>query len=310
MRDIGIIYEGRDIYPDISVAAIWHDMYAEGRADTLTLKLNDTRRLWDVWKPEPGDALTVTSGSATTGLMHVEGILPESGAFTLRASSVPQSAKTRRSKSWENVRLLQLAAEIAGNHGMAFAQYGVTDRLYAYVEQPDMPDLAFLQERAVLESAAFLVFDGRLVLYDEPYLEGQSPKGVVTIGRDTDFTYRDDEARRYGACEAVNGGITGFFAAPGGVANKTLRRVLPVQFSSDGEAGRFARGLLRNANKNTAGGTIELLWLASEYAAGSVAEVKTDGAASFDGQAFISRLRLDYVRERSKIFFRKPLEGY
>jgi hypothetical protein len=309
MRDIKIIYEGRDIYPDISVAAIWHDMFAGGRADTVNIRMNDTRRLWDAWRPRPGDTLTVSLKGATTGLMHVEGVFPGAGVYTLRAFSAPQSVKAKRSKSWEDVRLFQLAEEIASRHGLVFEQYGATDRLYAYARQRDASDFEFLQERAVLESASFIVFDGRLILYDEPFLEKQAAKGTITVDRGTRFTYKDDETGRYGACEVLNGGITGRFTAPEG-GGKTLRRVLPLRFSSGGEAGRFARGLLRHANKNAAGGAVELPRLAAEYAAGSVMTVETEGAGSFNGAAFISRLRLDYVRELSKIFFRKPLEGY
>jgi hypothetical protein len=310
LRDIQVFYEGRDIYPDISATAIWHDMYAEGRADTLSLRLNDTRRLWDAWQPRPGDSLAVAGGGASTGLMHIEGVFPESGAVTLRASSVPQSAKARRSKSWADVRLLQLAEETAALHGLGFAHYGVADRLYPFVEQLDMTDFEFLQGRAVLEGAAFLVFDGTLVLYDERYLEAGAPAGAVAVGRDMDFAYRDGAARLYGACEVTNGAVSGSFVAPGGGARGTLRRVLPLAISDIGEADRFARGLLRAANKNAAGGSVVLLRLAAEFAAGSVAALSTVGAAAFDGRAFVSHLRFDYVGERSKLFFRRPLEGY
>ena len=41
-----ILYEGVDIYPDISVHRCYHDMYAEKQSDELLLKLNDTRELW------------------------------------------------------------------------------------------------------------------------------------------------------------------------------------------------------------------------------------------------------------------------
>ena len=36
-----ILYEGVDIYPDISVHRCYHDMYAEKQSDELLLKLND-----------------------------------------------------------------------------------------------------------------------------------------------------------------------------------------------------------------------------------------------------------------------------
>ena len=47
-----ILYEGVDIYPDISVHRCYHDMYADKQSDELLLKLNDTRELWDRWSPK------------------------------------------------------------------------------------------------------------------------------------------------------------------------------------------------------------------------------------------------------------------
>lgn len=112
-----ILYEGVDIYPDVSVHRCYHDMYAEKQSDELLLKLNDTRELWDSWNPKKGDTIAIEDGAAKTGKMFVESVVPESGIITLRAYSVPQSAKDKRSKSWEKVKFLQLAQEIAGRHG-------------------------------------------------------------------------------------------------------------------------------------------------------------------------------------------------
>ena len=108
-----ILYEGVDIYPDISVHRCYHDMYAEKQSDELLLKLNDTRELWDSWNPKKGDTIAIEDGAAKTGKMFVESVVPESGIITLRAYSIPQSAKDKRSKSWEKVKFLQLAQEIA-----------------------------------------------------------------------------------------------------------------------------------------------------------------------------------------------------
>ena len=59
--------------------------------------------------------------------------------------------------------------------------------------------------------------------------------------------------------------------------------------------------------------TVATLWtgtLLREYAAGSVVTLSTEGVASWDGTAFVSRIRHDYVKTRSKLYLRKPLEGY
>ena len=142
-----ILYEGVDIYPDVSVHRCYHDMYAEKQSDELLLKLNDTRELWDSWNPKKGDTIAIEDGAAKTGKMFVESVVPESGIITLRAYSVPQSAKDKRSKSWEKVKFLQLAQEIAGRHGLTLETFGITDQTYDYVEQNNLADFAFFQNR-------------------------------------------------------------------------------------------------------------------------------------------------------------------
>ena len=304
-----ILYEGVDIYPDISVHRCYHDMYAEKQSDELLLKLNDTRELWDSWNPKKGDTIAIEDGAAKTGKMFVESVVPESGIITLRAYSVPQSAKDKRSKSWEKVKFLQLAQEIASRHGLTLETYGITDQTYDYVEQNNLADFAFFQNRCTLEGAAFLVYDGKLVVYDEAYMESQQPVDTITITPANDFEYRDEGANAYGSAEAVNGGLTGTFAAPNG-GDKVLRRILPFCMTDQSEADRFAKGLLRDANKNATVGTLWTGSLLRDYAAGSVVTLATEGVKSWDGTAFISRIRHDYVKTRSKLYLRKPLEGY
>lgn len=304
-----ILYEGTDIYPEISVNRCYHDMYGEKQSDELLLRLNDTRQLWDVWSPKKGDTIALEDGAAKTGKMFVESVVPESGLVTLRAYSMPQSVKDKRSKSWEKVKFLQLAQEIAGRHGLTLETYGITDQLYDYVEQNNLPDFAFFQTRCTLEGAAFLVYDGKMVVYDEAYMEGQAPADTITITPASTFEYRDQGADAYGSAEVVNGGLTGSFTAPAG-GDKLLRKVIPFRMSDQSEADRFAKGILRDANK---GATVATLWTSSllrNYAAGSVVTLTTEGVKSWDGPAFISRIRHDYVKTRSKLYLRRPLEGY
>jgi len=153
------------------------------------------------------------------------------------------------------------------------------------------------------------VYDGKLVVYDEAYMESQQPVDTITITPANDFEYRDEGTNAYGSAEAVNGGLTGTFAAPNG-GDKVLRRILPFRMTDQSEADRFAKGLLRDANKNATVGTLWTGSLLRDYAAGSVVTLATEGVKSWDGTAFISRIRHDYVKTRSKLYLRKPLEGY
>ena len=95
-----IIYEGTDIYPEISVHRCYHDMYADKQSDELLLKLNDTRELWDRWSPKKGDTIAVEDGAAKTGKMFVESVVPESGLITLptRPRNPPRTRGASRGK--------------------------------------------------------------------------------------------------------------------------------------------------------------------------------------------------------------------
>lgn len=309
VRTVKVIYEGVDIYPKISVNRCYHDMYAEKQSDELLLKLNDTRELWDKWSPKQGDRIAIEDGAAKTGQMFIESVVPESGMVTLRAYSMPQSSKDKRSKSWERVKFLQLVQEISDRHGLTLETYGIVDQIYDYVEQNNLSDFAFLQMRCTLEAAAFLVYDGKLVVYNEPYMESQTPIDTIRITSVNEFEYQNEATKAYGHSEINNGDLTGIFAAPSG-NEKTLKKILPFRLTDQAEADRFAKNILRDANKNS---TIGILWSGSllhAYAPGTVVNLTTQGVNSWDGPAFISRIRHDYVKTRSKVYFRKPLEGY
>lgn len=304
-----VIYKGKDIYPDISVAECYLDSYAEKHCDEILLRLNDTEKLWDIWSPQKGDEIEIENGNVKSGKMFIESIVPESGLITLRAYSIPQSIKDKTDKSWEKVQFTQLASEIADKHGLALELYDVEDQRYDYVEQPKIPDLLFLQGRCELEGCAFLVYDKKLVIYSEAAMEGKAATDTLEITSADRFEYRNQDADAYSEAEIVNGSIKGNFKAPKG-GNKLLRKILKVKISGKPEADRFAKNLLRAANKNA---TVATFWsggLLQNYAAGSIVNISTDSAQSWNGSAFIVHIRHDLVKGKSKVNFRKPLEGY
>ena len=298
-----VLYNGVDITKAISVNSCVHDMFACSEADRLILKFNDTLKQWDGWQPKNEEIIEVVYGIAKTGKMFIDSVKPENGLYTLRASSTPTDSDKKQNKSWENVRFLQLGKEIADRHGLGFESYGVEDKVYTYVRQDDEEDFAFLQKRCDLESCAFVVYDKKLIIYSEDYLEGQDASAELELKEDADYTYVDNALKGLGSLTIKNGNITGRYISPNGLSKTDTRRIQTYLSSTD-EANRFAKGIWKQEQKKLSTGHINDD-IMREFSAGSVINLKTTGADSWNGKVFVSHIRQDYVNSKSKLFFRK-----
>lgn len=305
---IQIFYKGVEITESVSINRCWHDMYASGQSDTLFLRANDTERIWDAWAPAVGDEIRVQYGAIGTGVMFVSGAIPKNGTYDITAQAAPPSGFEKQHKAWQKVRLLQLGREIAERNGLEFSSYGVSDVLYDYILQDGEGDFAFLHRRAVLEGCAVLIYDKKLVLYDERYMEAQTPTEVLEVSLDTDYKYIDKRGELFGSCVVSGGVYSGSFDAGNGAARIYRPEGFGIVGSSE-EAERFAKNLLRGKNKDCYGGYVYSRIMPG-YAAASMAELVNVRAPSWDGAVFLHHIRNDYGKGKSKIFFRKPLEGY
>lgn len=305
---IKLSYNGVDITASVSIRKCYHDMYAAGKADTLTIQFNDASSLWDVWSPKAGDELRLDYDSISTGAMFITSTTPRNGVFTIMAISAPPSGFVPQSKAWQSVRLLQIGREIAARNGLTFESYGVADLLYAYIVQQGEGDLSFLNRLAVQEGCALIVYDKRLILYSEAYMEAVPPAETLEVGNDGEYEYHDNSAAMYGSCVVESGQYSGTYTA----GSSNLRAYRPQNVSgigSDHDAERFAKGLLRSVNKGCRGGFVRTPILPG-YAPASTVELRSARAPSWDGPVFLEHIRNDYVTGRAKMWFRKPLEGY
>lgn len=305
---IQLTYNGVDITDSVSINRCWHDMYASERSDTIQLRLNDADKLWDKWAPAVGDEIRVDYGTISTGTMFVSRVIPQNGTFDILAQSAPASGFELQNKAWQKVKLLQIGEEIAKRNGLSFVSYGVEDRLYSYILQTNESDFAFLNRRAQLEGCSFLVYNKTLVLYSEAYMEAVVPTETLTVDIDGDYKYNDRRFFLYGACVVGSGMYAGEFSVDNGAGRKYKPSNIGI-VSSNQEAERFAKNLLRHVNKDCYSGFVRSPILPG-YAAASTIVLSNQRAPSWDGTVFIDHIRNDYGSGKSKIFFRRPLEGY
>lgn len=304
-----LLYEGIDIYNAVSVNKCIYDSYGEEQADTLRIVFNDGNDRWDGWKPQKGDKIAASLGACNTGEMCIINVSPRNGQMLIYASSVPEKHSDKGNKSWQNVHFKQLCEEIAERHQLSCKFYDVEDQVYEYVNQQNRKDFIFLEERCVLEGCAFLVYDGNLIVYSESALESASTNNKLIIPNNVRFDYRDESPNVYNKCILKNGTITGSYEV-GNTTAKTLIKVMNLKISSQAEADRYAKNLLRFENKKmTSGSCVSNTFLAG-YAAGTLVELQTAGVSSWDGPVIMSHVQHDFVKAKTKLYFRKTLEGY
>lgn len=305
-----ILYNGVNIYDDISLNYAVHEMNAEKYADTIVLRFNDPKGVWSKWDPQTGDKIAFEHEAAKTGTMFIHQLRPENGLYTVRAMSMPVSGKDKRSKSWAAVHFFQLAQEVATRHGLTLKIYGASDQVYQYMAQNNETDFTFLSRLCMLEGCQMLIYDGALIIYDEQYMEGQTATDTLTVGSNGIFEYEDTTDMIYGSAEVTNGAISGSFKDPNGTSTRVLRTEIPIKITNKAEAVRFAQGLLREANKNSQIGHFSRE-LMTGYAAVSIVTLSTTKASAWNGKIFITKVRHDYVGNKTVLYFRKVrLEGY
>lgn len=303
--DLKVIYNDTDITKDISVVDCEHEMNAENKPDELSIKFADNNHLWDDWQPEKADTIQAISGVAKTGKMFIESVNPEDGYMKLIASSIPKGMRKvvkENNKSWQNVTLLQVINELANRNGLQVEAHDVDNKKFTYMKQENISDLDFIVERCDLEGYSFLVYDGKIVVYSPEKIEQQAAVKNITVPEGSDFKYNDDSLNAYGACELDNGSVEGKASAGNGIEN-VLRKVVKSYISSKAEANLNAKNILNKANRGLKTGKLETP-IMRDVAAASIANLKTTVAASNDGKIFYEKVRHDYVKKKTKHFFR------
>lgn len=284
-----------------------HEMYTGGRSDSLVIKIADTDGRFDKWKLQTGAPVEFRDSGTKSGKMFLYSSASESGYYILRAYSMPASGTTANSKAWKRIHFSQIGQEIANRHGLKFESYGLNDLVYEYRRQENEEDFKFFGRLCKLERAALTIYDGKLIAAYEPYLEAIEPAATIdTRGRIVKC--EDSSLLAYGAATVSCGPYAGTFRAPKG-NSRIWTPKSPIKCQSNLEAVRFAAGELREKNKMLISGSIEGS-LMPQYAPGVMANIANQQAPSWSGAFFIYKVRHDYGKNKTTLFFRQGLEGY
>lgn len=309
---MNIVYNGVDITGDVEPIVARTTDYAGGKPDSLSLVFADLDGTWGKWGPKKGDTIRIRENGYDSGEMYIDQLTQGTGRFGIDALSIPAASRTARSQGWENVRLLEIAAEIAARYRFRLQSVGIVNHLYDRVDQTDEADFAFLARRCSMEGFALKIHDRSLVLYDERSQEQAEidPQAAVIRAGDMlgSYEFMDKSTDIYERCIVQYASSKGMIVgecADSEVSGAVLRQTMYA--ADEAEASRWAKGLLRAGNKHRITGT-STIPLNTEYAAGTV--IRVQDAGQFDGRYFIDAIVHDWKARRSQLRLRRPLEGY
>ncbi len=305
-----LTYKGRDITNSIDIHKAFIVDNAGGIADSVEIEFADTEGLWSKWSPEKNDVVELKESGLSSGVMYIDQLEQTRGKFTIKALSIPQNARTTRTRYWEKIRLFGIGKDISEKYGFTLKTYGVNDYSYERIGQLNQADLDFFAYRCILEGYILKIYNKQLIIYDEKYLEQQKAVKEINLqDLEGDFKYKSRSTGLYNSCTVVGYCgqklIKSKFTPKSASYGPDLKSNIFI--SSQSEADRFSKGILRYENKKENQVLIRIN-LDTNIAAGN--NINLSGIGLADGKYFITSAINDLKNKKVDLVLRLPLEGY
>ena len=296
-----VMYEGKDISDAIELTRLDVVDSCGDHADGIDLLVANSSNQWSNWQPQKKHRLEIVCDGYSSGLMWVDRIRQEDGVVNLGAVSVPPEGKTKRSGAWEAISFSSLAMEKAEDYGLSAMMLSLPSVSYSRVDQSGRGDFAFLADRARLEGCSIKVQGNRLVIYSNAYMEGLTPAKTIDS---SDFwespRFSDGASGTYRRCTVSWQGLSGSFEDPEALGPEMLVTDVPV--FNPAEAQRYAKNLLRNANKR---GVVGQIAVSRDVSLTAGNTINISGMGLSDGKYFIDTAYHSFTDDVSRFDLHK-----
>ncbi len=328
-----IFIDSKDVTRDLSpyLKSVSYEDVSDGETDTCEIELQDVSRLFIAdWMPQRSSTLEIElirenwSGSGqeslNLGTFEVDEIsysYPPS-VMKIKGNSVSQNSKLRQmdvSKAWENVKLSQIARDIADEAGAVLFYDTDDDPIISRAELAEQSLLAFLEKLCKDHGLCVKVADGKLIVFDEAKLEQQEPVATLDYGQSTikKFSATATLTEIYKSCEVnyKDGKKDEIYRAKFDAPDKSDGKVLRInqRVTSQAEADKLAKKKLRDKNKKE--NQLNLTTIGRfDFLSGNVIELQ--GHGFFNGRWLIERARhtINSSGYEVSLECRKCLKGY
>lgn len=299
-----IIVDGEDVTERLNIIndTLYVTDRAGAQADTLKMLIaNDSE-----YQITKGQSMTVNFGGFKSGNMTVDIITPTTLNAIVEAVSASTKVKIRRSRHYMNVRFFDIINDIALETGLSVLYVGtINNWFYENVSRHNETGLGFLNRLCIREGYALKVDDKRIIVYDRESAE--AAKSVITITPDK--LINDTIRFQENSCIAEAVKVRYFNIITGnkieytaGIGEAGEQNTITEYVSGIYEAERFAKGYLREKNKNCTT-VLALIPINTDIAASN--NIDFNGFGRFDGKYSIEEITHCPITEQTKIRARK-----
>ncbi len=269
-----VIIAGTDVTKDLSpfLEGVTYEDVLSGETDTVELELDDRfKRFIGAWFPQRSDTLEVElirenwqgdgrEEALPLGLFELDEVENNFPPYTakIKGNSCSSNSALRQvdeSKSWENVKLRQIAQDIADAAGVELF-YDAEDVEIKRAERSEVSSLSFLKKLCADNGLALKAADGKIIIFDEERYEQQEPVATLDceLSGVKNFRATATLTEIYRKCEVVykHGQKDEQIQATFEDKTKTSGKVLKVnqKVETQAEAEKLARKKLREKNKD------------------------------------------------------------
>jgi uncharacterized protein len=204
-----VVYDGKDITQDISanILSVSYTDNDEKEADEIDITVEDVDAFWrNSWYPQKGSKISLSMG------YEEDGILVDCGTFEIDevtlggppdqitikaiAAGFKKGMRTKKSKSFENQTLKQIAQYVAAQNSLTLVGT-IANIKFTRVTQNREKDLSFLARIASEYGYLFSVRDTQLIFTSVFEIEAGQP--VLTLDRSQlrSYSIKDKTSETY-----------------------------------------------------------------------------------------------------------------
>lgn len=301
-----LFWNGKDITEYCNITGCIHRDAAGGRSDSLELQL-DRASVWYRWGPEEGDEIEVTETGFTTGIMYLTAVIPNGDQYRILASGMKAAANRKTWIGFENISLKALVERCASECGMEGRIFGMDEALILpYALRRGEGCAAFLNRIGRAEGFKVKAYNGAIRLIYLPYAERQLPTARMTITAKQDgVIYRRRKNLQYSSLTVLSpwAQATARDTEAERINDRTLT-TLPAM--NRAQAGRWARNLLRDFNRQAEEMTIEQSFHPRMAA---LNRVDISGGTDMDGQWIVEEAEHDLKNRTTRAKMFRVMEG-